>query len=167
MNKSVLIFFTFTLLTSLSLFAEEQDQPFDANLPAVINEANAEFVYKFLLAEIAIQRNDLNAGGHLYLDLAKLTKNEQLAQNAARLGSMVRNGRLALDAADVWSKLDPKSPDAQRVLAEMYIRVKVDSIGHTRKVYAMMDWLGSIGGVRDVLMDLFIFFFGGYCSFNA
>lgn len=121
MNKSVFIFFTFTLLSSLSLFAEEQDQPFDANLPAVINEANAEFVYKFLLAEIAIQRNDLNAGGHLYLDLAKLTKNEQLAQNAARLGSMVRNGRLALDAADVWSKLDPKSPDAQRVLAEMYI----------------------------------------------
>ena len=64
MNKSVFIFFTFTLLSSLSLFAEEQDQPFDANLPAVINEANAEFVYKFLLAEIAIQRNDPNAGGH-------------------------------------------------------------------------------------------------------
>jgi tetratricopeptide (TPR) repeat protein len=103
------------------LVAEEEAETFNPNLPAQISEANAEFVYKFLLAEIALQRNDPNAAGHLYLDLAKLTKNSFLAQNAAQLGGMVRNGRLALDAADVWSKLDPTSADAQKVLAEMYI----------------------------------------------
>ena len=118
-NKLILIISSFLVFTNL--IAEEEVETFNPNLPAQISEANAEFVYKFLLAEIALQRNDPNAAGHLYLDLAKLTKNSLLAQNAAQLGSMVRNGRLALDAADVWSKLNPKSADAQKVLAEMYI----------------------------------------------
>jgi tetratricopeptide (TPR) repeat protein len=118
-NKLILIISSLFVFTNLT--AEEEVETFNPNLPAQISEANAEFVYKFLLAEIALQRNDPNAAGHLYLDLAKLTKNSFLAQNAAQLGSMVRNGRLALDAADVWSKLDPKSADAQKVLAEMYI----------------------------------------------
>jgi len=115
------------LITSLILFipllgiSEEQLEEFNPDLPAQITEANAEFVYKFLLAELAIQRNDINSAGHLYLDLAKLTRNTGFAQSAAQLGGMVRNGRLALDAADVWSKLDPESRDAKKVLAEMYI----------------------------------------------
>ena len=115
------------LITFLILFipllglSEEQLEEFNPDLPAQITEANAEFVYKFLLAELAIQRNDINSAGHLYLDLAKLTRNTGFAQSAAQLGGMVRNGRLALDAADVWSKLDPESRDAKKVLAEMYI----------------------------------------------
>ncbi len=113
---------TFLILTVPTLgISEEQLEEFNPDLPAQITEANAEFVYKFLLAELAIQRNDINSAGHLYLDLAKLTKNTGFAQSAAQLGGMVRNGRLALDAADIWSKLDPESRDAKKVLAEMYI----------------------------------------------
>jgi tetratricopeptide (TPR) repeat protein len=118
-NYFVLTFFAF-LIPAIGI-SEEQSEEFNPDLPPEISEANAEFVYKFLLAELAIQRNDINAAGHLYLDLAKLTKNTGFAQSAAQLGGMVRNGRLALDAAGVWSKLDPKSSDAKKVLAEMYI----------------------------------------------
>jgi len=118
-NYFVLIFFAF-LIPAIGI-SEEQSEEFNPDLPPQISEANAEFVYKFLLAELAIQRNDINAAGHLYLDLAKLTKNTGFAQSAAQLGGMVRNGRLALDAAGVWNKLDPKSSDAKKVLAEMYI----------------------------------------------
>ena len=118
-NYFVLTFFAF-LIPAIGI-SEEQSEEFNPDLPPQISEANAEFVYKFLLAELAIQRNDINAAGHLYLDLAKLTKNTGFAQSAAQLGGMVRNGRLALDAAGVWNKLDPKSSDAKKVLAEMYI----------------------------------------------
>jgi tetratricopeptide (TPR) repeat protein len=118
-NYFVLTFFAF-LIPAIGI-SEEQSEEFNPDLPPQISEANAEFVYKFLLAELAIQRNDINAAGHLYLDLAKLTKNTGFAQSAAQLGGMVRNGRLALDAAGVWSKLDPNSSDAKKVLAEMYI----------------------------------------------
>ncbi len=118
-NK-LLITFLILIFPALGI-SEEQLEEFNPDLPAQITEANAEFVYKFLLAELAIQRNDINSAGHLYLDLAKLTKNTGFAQSAAQLGGMVRNGRLALDAADIWSKLDPESRDAKKVLAEMYI----------------------------------------------
>jgi len=117
---NLLITFLILVIPALGI-SEEQLEEFNPDLPAQITEANAEFVYKFLLAELAIQRNDINSAGHLYLDLAKLTKNTGFAQSAAQLGGMVRNGRLALDAADIWSKLDPKSRDAKKVLAEMYI----------------------------------------------
>jgi tetratricopeptide (TPR) repeat protein len=118
--NNLLITFLILVIPALGI-SEEQLEEFNPDLPAQITEANAEFVYKFLLAELAIQRNDINSAGHLYLDLAKLTKNTGFAQSAAQLGGMVRNGRLALDAADIWSKLDPKSRDAKKVLAEMYI----------------------------------------------
>ena len=118
--NNLLITFSILVIPTLGI-SEEQLEEFNPDLPAQITEANAEFVYKFLLAELAIQRNDINSAGHLYLDLAKLTKNTGFAQSAAQLGGMVRNGRLALDAADIWSKLDPKSRDAKKVLAEMYI----------------------------------------------
>ncbi len=118
--NNLLITFLILIIPAIGI-SEEQLEEFNPNLPAQITEANAEFVYKFLLAELAIQRNDINSAGHLYLDLAKLTKNTGFAQSAAQLGGMVRNGRLALDAADIWSKLDPKSRDAKKVLAEMYI----------------------------------------------
>ena len=96
-----------------SSFANQQDN-FNPNLPPKITEANAEFVYKFLLAEIATQRGDFNSAGHLYLDLAKQTHNISLAERATRVAGSSRNGRVALDSAKVWSSLDPKSVQAQQ-----------------------------------------------------
>ena len=122
MNKNKLIhfFLPFFLLISTNLHAIDTDK-FDENKPAIIKSANAEFVYKFLLAEIASQRGDFNAAGHLYLDLAKLTKNTSLAQRATDIAGRARNGRLAMDSADVWRRLDKNSIAAEQVLAELFI----------------------------------------------
>ena len=88
-----------------SSFANQQDN-FNPNLPPKITEANAEFVYKFLLAEIATQRGDFNSAGHLYLDLAKQTHSIPLAERAIRVAGSSRNGRVALDSAKVWNYLN-------------------------------------------------------------
>ena len=108
-----------------SLRAEVNDAQkidiFDASSPPKIVIANPEFIYKFLLAEIAAQRGDLNTAGHLYLDIAKLTKSIPLAERATRISGSSRNGRLALDAAKVWSKLQPESLQVKQILAELYI----------------------------------------------
>ena len=119
-NKLTNLFLIFFLLVFTNLHAIEADS-FDENKPATIKNANAEFVYKFLLAEIASQRGDLNAAGHLYLDLAKLTKNTSLAQRATDVAGRARNGRLAMDSADVWRRLDKNSVAAEQVLAELFI----------------------------------------------
>ena len=66
MIKNKLTRFFLAFITTLSLNANgiEADL-FNENKPAVIQSANAEFIYKFLLAEIATQRGDLNSAGHL------------------------------------------------------------------------------------------------------
>jgi tetratricopeptide (TPR) repeat protein len=101
-------------------FASEEEL-FDIDKPAKIQKANAEFVYKFLLAEIAAQRGDLTSAGHLYYDLAKLTKNIPLAQRATNIAGYARNGRLALDSAELWRQLDNDSLEAKQILAELFI----------------------------------------------
>jgi len=52
-------------------------------------------------------------------------------------------------------------------VAEMYFRVKTDTIKHRRKVFSIMDWLGAIGGIEQFLIDMLLFAFGGYCHFNS
>ena len=122
-NKTLFVIIStyfFIVISFNSSFANQQDN-FNPNLPPKITDANAEFVYKFLLAEIATQRGDFNSAGHLYLDLAKQTHSIPLAERATRVAGSSRNGRVALDSAKVWSSLDPKSVQAQQILAELYI----------------------------------------------
>lgn len=112
---------TLLLLFQINLSWAIDEEPFDISQPAKIQEANAEFVYKFLLAEIAAQRGDLNSAGHLYFDLARLTKNIPLAQRATNIAGYARNGRLALDSAELWRQLDDSSLEAKQILAELFI----------------------------------------------
>jgi len=100
----VLILFSINNIVSAedTAKANQKKQIFNENAPAKISKANAEFVYKFLLAEIATQRGDLNSAGHIYLDLAQLTKNISLAERATRIAGSARNSRLAMDAANIW-----------------------------------------------------------------
>ncbi len=86
-----------------------------------ITEANAEFVYKYLLGEIAGQRGDLSLASQLFLDLAKKTRDPRLAERAAEAAAYGRQQRLALDAATLWAELDPDSLKAQQAASQMMI----------------------------------------------
>jgi hypothetical protein len=52
------------------------------------------------------------------------------------------------------------------MIAEMYFRIDVDRAIHERKIYSIIDWLGGIGGIRDILMDSVVFILGSWMSFN-
>lgn len=86
-----------------------------------ITEANAEFVYKYLLGEIAGQRGDLSLASQLFLDLAKKTRDPRLAERAAKTAAYGRQQRLALDAATLWAELDPSSLEAQQATSQMMV----------------------------------------------
>ena len=58
-------------------------------------------------------------------------------------------------------------PDTQNLLVEIYFRLEVDEISHTRIVFTIMDWLGALGGVPDLLFQLAGFIIGGYAAFNS
>ena len=110
----ILLFFSYSSMA-------EVEEKFDVNQPAKIQQTTPEFVYKFLLAEIATQRGDLNSAGHIFLDLAKLTKDITIARRATDIAGFARNGRLAMDSAQVWSELDESSIEAKQILAELFI----------------------------------------------
>jgi len=120
MQKILLKLLFIIFILPVTIFAEE-DEKFDVTLPAKIQHTTPEFVYKFLLAEIAAQRGDLNSAGHIYLDLAKLTKDLTIARRATDIAGFARNGRLAMDSAQVWSELDQNSIEAKQILAELLI----------------------------------------------
>ncbi len=106
-----LLVFAFTVNPA---FAESDTEP-------KIKEANAEFVYKYLLGEIAGQRGDLSLASQLFLDLAKQTRDPRLAERAARSAAYARQQGLALDAATLWAELDPDSLEAQQASGQMLI----------------------------------------------
>ena len=53
------------------------------------------------------------------------------------------------------------------LLAEVYFRIQVDEIDHTRKVYDAFAWLEAMGGVPEILKSIATLFVGTYLSFHA
>lgn len=62
----------------------------------------------------------------------------------------------------------PRAPDGlERMVAEMYFRMDVDQISHSRDVYYFMDFIGDIGGIGEILLQICGWVFGGYAAFHA
>ncbi|MCB5191504.1 tetratricopeptide repeat protein [Methylobacillus arboreus] len=80
-----------------------------------------EFVYKYLIGEIAGQRGQFDLASALFLDLAKLNQDSRLAERAAKTAVLGNDGRTAIDAANLWSQLDPGSTEAHQALTQMLI----------------------------------------------
>jgi len=80
-----------------------------------------EFVYKYLIGEIAGQRGQFDLASALFLDLAQTSQDSRLAERAAKTAVMGNDGRTAIDAANLWSQLDPASTEAHQALTQMLI----------------------------------------------
>jgi len=86
-----------------------------------ITTANSEFVYKYLLGEIAGQRGDISLASQLFLDLAEQTRDPRLAERAARAAAYARQPGLALQASNLWAELDPDSTEAQQASSQLLV----------------------------------------------
>ncbi len=86
-----------------------------------MTSANAEFVYKYLLGEIAGQRGDVSLASQLFLDLAKKTRDPRLADRATRAALYANQSAIALQAANLWVELDPNSQDAQQLASQLLV----------------------------------------------
>ncbi len=93
----------------------------EATVKPTITTANAEFVYKYLLGEIAGQRGDVILASQLFLDLAKQTRDARLAERAARTAAFANQPGMALQAATLWAELDPNSLEAQQASSQLLV----------------------------------------------
>lgn len=89
----------------------------------------AEFVFKFLIGEIAGQRGDVSTAGAIMYDLAKATGDARLADRATQAALYTKQGGAALSAATLWAELDPNSAEARQILTQLTLSTgKLDDL---------------------------------------
>ncbi len=120
-----------------------------ANLPT--QELTGKIVYQLLLAEIAAQRGRLNVAMATYFDVAKSTKDPRIAQRATEIAIYARQPREALEAAKLWSEIDPQSQQARQIIVSVLMNEgKLDQA----KPYVQKMFAGDDPQVRQSFMEL-------------
>jgi len=91
--------------------------------PAVEQQVlTTPILYHLLSGEIAGQRGQFTqAVGH-YMEALRLAPDPQVAERAARIAVFARDDKSALEAAQMWVKLEPDNLEAQQVTAALLVR---------------------------------------------
>lgn len=80
-----------------------------------------EFIYRYLVGEIAGQRGDIGTSGAIFYDLARSERDARLAERAAKIAAYGNITNLAVPAIQLWAELDPDSTEAQQAMTDMLI----------------------------------------------
>lgn len=80
-----------------------------------------EFIYRYLVGEVAGQRGDIGTSGAIFYDLARTARDARLAERAAKIAAYGNITNLAIPAIQLWAELDPESTEAQQAMTEMLI----------------------------------------------
>jgi tetratricopeptide (TPR) repeat protein len=81
----------------------------------------AEFVFKYLVAEVAGQRGELAKSSAIFYDLAQSTRDSSLAERAAKTAAYGNVPDLTIPSIKLWTELDPSSKEAQQAMTEVLI----------------------------------------------
>jgi tetratricopeptide (TPR) repeat protein len=80
-------------------------------------------LYELLVAEFAGQRGDSELAARRYLEVARHTGDAGIAERATRVAVFARDEKRALEAAKLWSELDPDTLEARHIYAVLLMRV--------------------------------------------
>src|SRR3569832_1843960 len=81
-------------------------------------------LYELLVGEIALQRGDAGLAAQTYAELAKSTRDPRIVRRAIEVANFARQPELALEAAKLWSDMEPHSPQPLQVIAAILIGAK-------------------------------------------
>ncbi len=106
--------------------ARQANPPSPAPSVAPTAETQAELsagqtVFQVLLAEIALQRGDLELASQAYANLSLRTRDPQVMERTIEVAGYARRFDLARETARLWLDVDPASKRAQRMLVSMLI----------------------------------------------
>ncbi len=93
--------------------------PHKSPLPA--QDLTEEILFKLMLAEIAVQRGQLQVAVSALLELARETRDPRIAQRATEVAWNARFIAPALEAAGIWLRTDPQSAQARQVLITLLV----------------------------------------------
>jgi tetratricopeptide (TPR) repeat protein len=106
------------LNTDSMTIANDSNTTIDGNKGSVLKP---EFIYRYLVGEIAGQRGDIGTSGAIFYDLARTERDARLAERAAKIAAYANISNLAVPAIQLWAELDPGSTEAQQAMTEMLI----------------------------------------------
>ena len=105
-----------------------------------------DIMFKLLVGELASHRGDFPLALEHYLDAARETRDASVAARGVQIATLARDDERALEAARLWSELDPSSMDATQILAPLQLRTG-DTVGAVERLdeiaRAMTDPPGS------------------------
>jgi hypothetical protein len=85
----------------------------EVDTPAPTTEVSAEIMYRILVGDIALQRGEPAIAARAYYEAAEDAQDATLARRATEIALFARQRSVAVDAAQLWQKLDPSSDRAQ------------------------------------------------------
>lgn len=91
----------------------------EANLPK--QALTPDWLFRFLVAEVAGQRGALGLAQSTYFDLARETRDPRVARRATEVSLFARNQPAALEAARLWAVTEPGSSRARQTLATLLL----------------------------------------------
>jgi tetratricopeptide (TPR) repeat protein len=94
--------------------ADNPDSTSSAALPK--QDLTPRILYELVLAEIAGARGQLGLAAEAYLDLARTTRDPRVARRAAEVALYARRYDMALEAARLWSDIEPNSPQPHQMV---------------------------------------------------
>ncbi|UCH52332.1 MAG: tetratricopeptide repeat protein, partial [Pseudomonadota bacterium] len=113
---------------------------------------DAALMYRFLIAEIAGQRGDIEFASDTYLELARQTRDARVARRSTEIALYAKREDAALESAGIWYEVDPDSDSARRTYADLLI--KSGDLRAARPLLAKV-LATSAGGPQPVLMQLY------------
>ena len=73
-------------------------------------------MYRILVGDIALQRGEPALAARAYYEAAREAQDATLARRATEIALFARQRGLAVDAAQLWQKLDPSSDRARQMV---------------------------------------------------
>lgn len=129
--------------------AAEEAEAREARIEPLPNqELTGQVLYQLLLAEIAGQRGEVGLSVRAYLDLARSTRDPRIARRAAEVALFARQNEAALEAAQLWTEIDPESTQARQTLAGVLVGMNrfEEAEPHVAKLLSQ-DGEGLAGGL--------------------
>jgi len=117
-SKTLMTTLSISLLLAANSAVKAAAEPLSRE---VQTQANGEFVFKYLAAEVAGQRGELGLSTKLFFDLAKSSRDVRLAERATKVAIYSKNAPAALETAKLWIELDPNSTEAQQAATQIYL----------------------------------------------
>ncbi len=129
--------------------------------PAPADGVSAELFYKFLVAEVAMQRGELALAARAYYEVAREAKDPRIARRATEIALASRQRALAVESATLWSTLEPGAARPKQVIASLGSGVAVKDLANPvddeirgRLEKLLSDAAFSGQGVGDIFLQI-------------